>query len=193
MVDRYDNPLGGLNIRQIRIGPPRGVLLAAVHIPGKPGWEEGDQAEAASRLAKQIASVEDKYGCKDTILVGDLNMEPFHRGVCSAYGFHGVMTKEIASKEARTVQGERCPFFYNPMWAHFGDRTPGPPGTFYFSSAQPGARFWHMLDQVLLRPSLMEKLKQLEILTSDGSTSLMNKRGIPEASDHLPVFFELDL
>ena len=54
-----------------------------------------------------------------------------------------------------------------------------------------------MYDQVLVRPELADKLGRVEILDFDGQQSLVTKRsGRPRrsvSSDHLPIFFELDL
>ena len=53
-----------------------------------------------------------------------------------------------------------------------------------------------MYDQVLLRPELMNTLRDLRILTSDGVEPLVTPNGTPKksnASDHLPLFFQLEL
>jgi hypothetical protein len=86
------------------------------------------------------------------------------------------------------------------MWGLFGDRTSGPPGTYYWRSSVTSNHHWHILDQVLLRPSLADKLTRLKILRRDGpgsaDNSLLDKHGLPERegiSDHLPLLFELDI
>ena len=91
---------------------------------------------------------------------------------------------------------EEHPFFYNPMWGCFGDRTPGPPGSFYLGTSKPVNYFWNIYDQVLLRPGLVDALRDLAILDTDGSESLLTKAGLPQTSggsDHLPLFFQLNL
>jgi hypothetical protein len=52
-----------------------------------------------------------------------------------------------------------------------------------------------MFDQVLLRPSLVGRLRDLQILDSDGVSLLVDEEGKPtkeHLSDHLPVFFQID-
>ena len=55
-----------------------------------------------------------------------------------------------------------------------------------------------MLDQVLLRPALLDffRNEDLKILTTDGVTRFLTDRGLPNAtavSDHLPLLFRLNL
>lgn len=81
------------------------------------------------------------------------------------------------------------------MWGLFGDRTPGPAGTYYYDNSTPVTYFWNVFDQVLLRPDLMHRLDALDVLSNDGDGSLLTPHGRPDrarGSDHLPLFFRLD-
>jgi hypothetical protein len=92
-------------------------------------------------------------------------------------------------------------FFYNPMWTLYGNRGPddnaAPPGTYYYESEEPGELFWYMLDQVVIRPALIDRfpLDRLRILRRAGGQELLRNH-VPDrkrASDHLPLLFEVDL
>ena len=148
-------------------------------------------------LAKEINRVEEGVGHERTVLVGDFNMNPFEEGMTGAPALHAVMTRKLAERIDRVVQGTAYRFFYNPMWGFFGDRTIGPPGTYYHRSATVGDLFWHMIDQVLLRPDLMDLLQDLAILEGVGGERLLTQpAGLPRdtaCSDHLPLAFRLDL
>jgi hypothetical protein len=196
LVAKYDNLTGSLTIRQLRLRGQPSVLLAVVHLPSKMDWDLHDQTGAAAELAWDIRKVEGKRWADRTILVGDLNMNPFDPGVVIAHGLHGMMTKTVARRGSREVQRTAYPFFYNPMWGCFGDRTDGPPGTFYLGTSKPVNYFWNIYDQVLLRPGLMELLREVTILDTDGSESLLTPSGLPHkgtGSDHLPLLFRMDL
>jgi len=122
-------------------------------------------------------------------------MNPFDPAVVSAHGLHGMMTKTVARRGSREVQMKAYPFFYNPMWGRFGDRTHGPPGTFYLGASKPVNYYWNIYDQILLRPGLMESLREVTILDTDGSESLLTPSGLPHTgtgSDHLPLLFRMD-
>lgn len=121
-------------------------------------------------------------------------MNPFDSGVVQASGFHGVMTKAIASKRSRKVLSREFPFFYNPMWGFFGDRTPGPPGTHYFRDKHVSFE-WNIYSQVLIRPDALPWMDDtIEIVDHVGEVNLLTKQGIPNrnvGSDHLPLVFGL--
>ena len=174
------------------------VLLAAAHLPSKLHWGAGSQALESARFAERVRAVEARAGHSRTVVVGDLNMNPFELGLVGASALNAVMTREIASRGARTVQGQQYPFFYNPMWGRFGDITDGPPGTYYYASSEHETTFWNIFDQVLIRPALMHAFQSesLQVLQGDGETHFLDERGLPDsstASDHLPVLFQLDL
>jgi len=184
-----------LTIRHLRLPARTDILLAVVHFPSKLHWDEQSQALECTQLADLIRREEENIGHSRTVLVGDLNMNPFEAGVVGARGLHGVMCRRIAERRARVVQGTLYPFFYNPMWSLLGDASPGPPGTYYRGGSEHVVFFWNMFDQVLIRPELLQLFsgQDLEILQSDGATSLVSASGLPDCSDHLPILFSLRL
>ena len=174
------------------------VLLAAVHLSSRRYYENPDKDSELRILGRAIRNAEEIVGHTRTVLLGDLNANPFDDGVVVADGLHGVMSRRIASKGFRKVASKTYPFFYNPMWGHFGESTGGPSGTYYRAGSTFEELFWHMWDQVLLRRDLLEFFKDedLKVLASDGGKSLLKRTGIPSksvASDHLPILFRLDL
>jgi len=189
---------GGISIR--RFSPPIGidVILVAVHLSSKLYQDTSDQALAMTRIARLITETEAKVGHRRTVVVGDLNMNPFEVGLVGAEALHAVMTRVIARKNSRYVEGEKKYFFYNPMWAHFGERGPGPPGTYYLYSSRQVNYFWNIFDQVLIRPGLLDRFndEDVKVLTTAGDLSLVKTDGTPNdhvGSDHLPLLFRLDL
>ena len=185
-------------IRRLSLPARTEILLAAAHLPSKLHWEAGSQASECALFAQDVRDVEEQIGHSRTILVGDLNMDPYEDGLIAASALNAVMTRQLALRGRRTVQGRKFPFFYNPMWGLFGDAAPGPPGTYYYESSQHVAAFWHIFDQVLIRPELLDRFHSdsLRILDENGGIPFLNDRGLPDASaasDHLPVLFQLDL
>ena len=196
LIPIFGNQAKGISIRRLRIPGATDILLAAVHLPSKRNTNVREQEFTARELATEIRRVEAETNINRTIVVGDLNMNPFEPGLTMADALHAVATKGLAKRVTRQVGGKPYPFFYNPMWGLLGDRTVGPPGTYYFHSSSPENLYWQMYDQVLLRPSLMHCLVELRILDHDGEDPLTTRGGLPHRSrysDHLPIWFLLDL
>ncbi len=190
----YGDANGRVTIRVLRIGSHE-LLLAAAHLPSKVNWSPEDQSTQVQSLSKQIRDEEERRRNSRTILFGDFNMNPFEAGVVKAAGLHAMMAKSITENGGRVVQGETYPFFYNPMWGFFGDRTEGPPGTVYHRHSGHLSYEWNIFDQVLIRPDALPWFPgTIEIVTRIGTTDLLRSNGRPDravASDHLPLLFQL--
>ena len=187
-----------LTMRHLKLPGMTDILLAVAHLSSKLHQRDSSQGYEGVVTAEHIRAMEQEIGHSRTILVGDLNMNPFEDGMVAAKGFNGVMCRNVASRG--TMRGARSeyPFFYNPMWSLFGDASPGPPGTYYRNVSEQVGYFWNMFDQVLIRPDLLDRFDNadLKILDSDGNISFLSNRGLPNkkiASDHLPILFKLNL
>jgi exonuclease III len=186
------------SIRHLAPPAQTDLLLAVVHFPSKLYWTDDSQSQECNVLAKMIDSAERRIGHFRTVLLGDLNMNPFEKGIVGTMGLNATMVRSQALKELRTVQKQKYRFFYNPMWRHFGDGQNAPPGTYHYDSHQHVTYFWNMFDQVLVRPSLIGNIETdgVQIINSVGSVSLLTPEGTPDVSvgsDHLPLLFSMKL
>jgi len=186
-----------LSIR--KISPPVGIdiLLVAAHLSSKLFQDADDQALTTTRFARIIENQESIVGHRRTVVVGDLNMNPFEPGVAGGEALHAVMDKRTALRISSVIGGHERRFFYNPMWGRLGDGSVGPPGTYYRQSSKQVNYFWNTFDQVLLRPELIDSFgdEHFKVVTTVRATSLL-RNGIPDVvvgSDHLPLVFGLDL
>jgi endonuclease/exonuclease/phosphatase (EEP) superfamily protein YafD len=187
-----------LTIRHLRLPRRTDAILAVVRLPSKLRQNDSDQKLRCANLTRSIADAENSVGHTRTILVGDLNMNPFEEGVVGADGLNATMVRRQALKGFRTLQQQQYPFFYNPMWGHFGDGDDKPAGTYHHVTGHVVTYYWNMFDQVLVRPGLLERLPKdgVEILTEAGIVPLLTKSGRPNASigsDHLPLLFRIGL
>jgi len=171
-------------------------ILAAVHLPSKLRLDADDQAGLCSRWVREVREAEARVGHLRTVVIGDLNMNPFEAGIVGAEGFHAVSSRAVAARNTRTVLAEERMFFYNPMWSMLGDAL-GPPVTYYYGSNKPITYFWNTFDQVLLRPELAQHFAPGDVIvaSSAGGESLLGPGGTPNKriSDHLPVIATLRL
>jgi hypothetical protein len=187
-----------VSIRRVALPAREELLLVAVHLPSKLYSSAPSQAMECPNLSAIIVERERAVRHNRTVVVGDFNMNPFEDGIVGAGGLHAVMSRRVAGREQRVVQGRTYPFFYNPMWSHLGDSTERPSGSYYYERAEHVNYFWNTFDQVLLRPQLMDRFRsdQLKILDRAGDISLKMADGRPDrkaGSDHFPLLFRLDL
>jgi endonuclease/exonuclease/phosphatase (EEP) superfamily protein YafD len=186
-----------ISIRRLALPARQEILVASAHLPSRLHFSDESMIFECANLARMIAESEEATGHGRTILLGDLNVNPFETGMVGTGGLHAVMSRDVASRGSRTVQSREYDFFYNPMWGHLGDRKGGVPGTYYYDKAEHVTYFWNMFDQVLVRPSLLEGLGMdgVRVLTSVQGVSLLGGGGRPNrslGSDHLPVLAELN-
>ena len=171
-------------------------VLAAVHLPSKLFLGADEQAALCSRWIRHIRNAETRVGGARTLVIGDLNMNPFEPGLVGAEGFHAVSSRAVVARNTRTVLGEERKLFYNPMWSMMGDAA-GPPGTYYYHSSKPINYFWNTFDQVLLRPELARHFipGDVAVVSCAGGESLLGATGTPNkgVSDHLPIIATLRL
>jgi hypothetical protein len=182
---------------RLQTAKTRAVLAVAVHLPSKLRYTVSTQRRIAADLAEEIRRAERKRNAT-SFIIGDLNMDPFDPGVIEADALHGVLSRQVAAEESRSVNGKAYPMFYNPMWCHMGDASNPPPGSFYRRTSDNDCIFYHTLEQVLVRPALepLINANSIRVLTGDGVDMFTSARGIPRKkafSDHLPIHLDLNL
>jgi hypothetical protein len=184
--------------------PPKGIAIVLVmaHLPSPLYKDSQARRSRCVGFAQAIRDAEKAAGNDHTVVVGDLNVNPFDEAMLDVRGLNALAdSRTVQRKDPRQfgkVQREEFRIFYNPMWSHFGDAVQ-PPGTYYYDKSNPEVDpLWNTFDQVLIRPGLLQRFrsKNLKILTTDGTVSLTRADGTPNGdvfSDHLPIWFKLDL
>lgn len=173
------------------------ISIVFCHLDSKVNASDETLARKAEKFKALIEEYE-KVESKDnkTIVCGDFNMNPYESGMLGACSFNAMMDKRIALKKKRRLDGDDYNFFYNPMWGCLGDNGKGgTPGTHYLTGSEYTQPYWHMLDQVILRPDVIPYFDDngLKILKSGRTYSLVSRDGHPDKkkSDHFPILFTL--
>lgn len=172
------------------------LIVVSVHLPSKIHASEQKRSAIARDIVKEIEIMEEKVNSDSTIIIGDLNSNPYEYTCLAADTFHGMPGYDVSAKGFRQISNRKYRMFYNPMWRFWG-KEELPYGTYYYASNEMESTCWYILDQVLMRPSLMDRFisESLNILTTVNNSSLLNRNGHPnsEYSDHLPITFELEV
>ncbi|MCH8046698.1 MAG: hypothetical protein IID44_23595 [Planctomycetes bacterium] len=186
-------------ILEVKLPARDRFLLMLLHGPSKgAGWTPISQALEMSRYVSALRDTQRECNLERSVIVGDFNMNPFEPGMVGAVAFNAVMDARQARKGDRTVQRRSYGYFYNPMWNLFGDKTPGPPATLFYDGHTQDELQWHMLDQVIVSPEMIDDLNvdSIRIVDAVGDYRLVTSGGRPwksKFSDHLPLFFELNV
>ena len=171
-------------------------ILCCVHLPSQIYTNnEGAREIKISTIVEDIEKMELLNNTDKTIIVGDLNINPFDHGCIDANLFHSLPYFEIARKTTRSVASKKFKMFYNPMWRFFGDNN-SPAGTHFYNGSRIDNIFWHIYDQVMVRPCLRNDFidESLKIITKTSRFLLSDIAGHPDkqkASDHFPIVFEI--
>lgn len=170
-------------------------IICCVHLNSKIYNGEADSREdTVQYILHDIEEKEQEINSENSIVVGDFNSNPYDNALINARYFHGMPIYDIAKSKSRTFNGHEYRMFYNPMWNFLGDADK-PYGTYYYSGSNAINTYWHIYDQVIIRPALKERFIQdsLKIITGTKTKSLLNGKGHPDKqySDHLPIMFEI--
>lgn len=79
------------------------VLLFALHLPSKRFRSDESQSFSLTTISGNIRRLEDRLGLRRTVLVGDLNTNPFEPGVVAAEGLNAAMSRDTALLLERTM------------------------------------------------------------------------------------------
>jgi hypothetical protein len=175
--------------------PDYTLIVAMIHNISKLHASEETQAENLRELHSDIRKVEDYYGTTNSLIVGDLNVNPFERACISANTLHAIPFLQEVERQTRIVQGREFRMFFNPSWKHYANRE-APYTPYRYSNSDMINFYWHIFDQVIIRPDLINAFDDdsLEIINGTKNHNLLGNNNRPDRanySDHLPIFFSL--
>ena len=164
-------------------------LLGTVHLLSKNCTSALAQSLVAEEYVRMVRIQEEIEKHKNTILIGDFNMNPFDSGMVSASVFNAVCSQEIALKQSRKFQRKDYDYFFNPAWKNYAGVGNAVYGTYYHHSCGMDGVHWNNFDQVLIRPSILQQYKPKFSVLHELGFDLRNKNN--GVSDHYPILLEL--
>ena len=162
-------------------------LLAAVHLEDRRNSVFADRKASIESLIGVIESTEDLLQCSNTIVIGDLNANPYDEELTSIYTFNAVLFKSVIEKnEFSNHNAVKRKRFYNPILHYISEDTEMY-GSFYYDKDHMTS-YWYCLDQVLVRRSLINSVTAIRYLKKINSQKLVGRfRPNKKISDHLPL------
>jgi len=161
--------------------------IIVIHFPSKIFLDEKNQLSEAIDYYQEIEKFEKSTNNRNSLIVGDFNMNPFDQGMIAGNSFNSVSSEEIALEGTRTLMRKKYEYFYNPSWKLFGSNT-NIFGTYFLKNPDHSSFHWNIYDQALLRSTMLQKYKiDYSAIYDD---VLFNKNGNC-FSDHSPVHIQL--
>ncbi len=166
-------------------------IIAGVHLQDRFTTDTATRIACIGRLINDLSNVERRCKCKNTIIIGDFNANPYDDELLQMNAFNAVLFKDVIQKsETRKVGDEIYRRFYNPILNFISEDTKTY-GSFYYTGGS-SAPVWNCLDQVLLSKALVDEIAALKYLKSINGKSLMTTVKPKEnISDHLPLLVEI--
>lgn len=170
------------------------ILLVGAHFPSKFNNPHNTQFKIMKRWMGWITAQEIICETENTIIWGDLNLNPFDIAIYRDGGLNAHATIQHKTRVK--------PVFYNPMWSTLGDfiyksNTEKVPGTFFYDLPMDNDDdfHWNSIDGVLIKKDFVKHFskKDLEIIVKTNSHVFSNLYDIDSKnySDHLPLKFKL--
>jgi len=99
------------SIRRLRLPARKELLLVGAHLPSLMAVSAAHIAEECRFLSAEIQRIESVENHRRTVLMGDLNLNPFDSVLVQTTGLHAVASRITALRNTRTVQNRSFPFF----------------------------------------------------------------------------------
>lgn len=177
-------------------GIPYSIVFC--HLHSKNMASDDDTTNRARFFCEDLVDYENNIvsHCR-TIVAGDFNMNPYDSGMISASAFNAMNSISVSKRGERQLMGKSFRFFYNPTWNLHGDKgKETPAASYYYDKADFDQYYWHMLDQVIIRPEVIPHFifDDFRILYKGANYNLVlddNRINETEYSDHLPISFTI--
>lgn len=174
------------NIYSIKTGV-KDYVLAAVHLEDRRNYKTADRNATIQRLVGDIEKTECLLECDNAMVIGDFNANPYDEELISKYAFNAVLFKSVINKgEFTNPNSLKRKRFYNPILHYISEDT-GMYGSFYYEQDYM-TPYWHCLDQILVRKSLVNSVVGVKYLNKINTIDLLGDVSpVQEISDHLPL------
>lgn len=178
-----------------KIGMATGILLiAAIHNVSKISADIFDQLGVLQRIRSDLIEQETKFKTKNSIIVGDFNINPFEEISVSSDSLFAIPYREEVREATAIRQGVKKEKFFNPSWKFLSNQN-APYATYYYNSSKSIDYYWNMFDQVIIRPQLIDAFDMDSFsIISETKTCQLMVNGKPNKSmysDHLPILFNI--
>jgi len=177
-------------------GDNRELIAGFVNFPSKLHRSLDSLRGLLEKFHNQIIVEEVRCNIQGSMVMGDFNVNPFEMPMISLLGMGATNGQYCSQRNKVTSDDVSKRLFYNPMWTLYAEHKERPGGYRYLDT-QNHVLTWHFLDQVIIRPSLIEyfNFDSLQVIKKTSTVHYLNNRQSPDKniSDHLPLMCEVEI
>lgn len=175
-------------------GANRALIVGFVHFPSQKHCGLDALGDMCARFRSQIVVEEDRCNIQDSMVMGDFNVNPFEQPMISFRSMGATNGQDCNQRGAITSYEVSNKLFYNPMWTLYATHKERP-GGYRYPNTQNHVLTWHFLDQVIIRPSLIEhfNFESLQLIKATSTVNYLNNNQFPTISDHFPLMCEVEI
>ena len=178
------------------------TFFACIHFPSKLFHDEITHLQIVQNY---ISKIHNATNVADRLfVVGDFNMDPFDYAMVEPKGFNAHNNRDLVVSDTKFKFGSHNILYYNPSWTLLGDfvnkldysKHKRTGGSFYFKKKISRSLYWHLIDQIIMRKSLINEFvsEDLEIIENEFiKTEILREPKKDENKiDHFPLKFSFN-
>ncbi len=173
-------------------GKNKELIAGFVHFPSQLNCTLDALGDIFARFRSQLVIEEVRCHIQDSMVIGDFNVNPFERPMISFRSMGATNGQDCSLRRSIKSYEVSNQLFYNPMWTLYAAHKERPGGHKYLNTPNH-VLTWHFLDQVIIRPSLIEyfNFESLLVIKRTKNFNYLNNNQVPKVSGHLPLMCEI--
>lgn len=162
-------------------------FIIGIHLEDPFYGYDSTRENTIRNIVADVEKTEKNFEYEKTIIIGDFNVNPYDKEIIDFYCFNAVLFKRLIEENEYThPRSDKKKRFYNPILSYISEENEMY-GSFYYDSS-PTTTYWHCLDQIIVRKSLVDNIENIKYLKKiDGKELLSGKKPDSCISDHLPL------
>lgn len=197
----------GKTVNRIQVfkikGKVKETYFACIHFPSKLYHDEISHLQIVPFYKEKVETLTLKSD--RLFIVGDFNMNPFDLGMVEPSGFYAHNNRNLIESDRHQRHLAMRTLYYNPCWTLLGDYINGNShsqsnrsgGTFYFEKEKSRKIYWHLIDQIIMRKSLIDEFNSEHLKVLENEELIKEVKGSKEKNknkiDHFPLKFSFNL
>ncbi|MEM1407093.1 MAG: hypothetical protein AAGG59_09985 [Bacteroidota bacterium] len=184
-------------------GKVEDTFFACIHFPSKLQHDEVTHLQIVPNYKEKVETLTQMSD--RLFIVGDFNMNPYDHGMVEPAGFYAHNNRDLLVSDDLHRLGRNRKSYYNPCWSLLGDyvnktthdQSKRTGGSFYFKTQKSRNVYWHLIDQIIMRKTLIDEFNSEFLQIIENDNLIMEVKRVRKKNetklDHFPLKFSFSL